>query len=251
MDIQFEPADDGVFVVTINRPERMNALDSASKKRLGEVWREAQGRDDVRALVIRGAGEKAFCAGSDIKEVQATGTMVSTEVLADAIPSIGIELTKPMVAALHGFTIGMGLTMAIHCDMRIASPNTIFGFPEVQHGMLSGISAITLPAVIGEAAALDLMLTARKIDAYEALSIGLVHRLADDPYHAALEMAKKMASFSIAAMALTKRLVLAERRRRVQAHFALVAEARDAVTNSKEYAAVVAKAPGSGRMQRD
>ena len=78
-----------------------------------------------------------------------------------AIPGVGIELNKPVIAALHGFTIGFGLTLAIHCDFRIAAPGSRFGFPEVQHGMISGISAITLPGLVGEPVALDLMLSGR------------------------------------------------------------------------------------------
>jgi enoyl-CoA hydratase/carnithine racemase len=77
-----------------------------------------------------------------MKEIRETGEMVGTDDLANAIPGIGFELTKPVVAALHGFTIGMGMTLAIHCDIRIAHPATVFAFPETQHGMLSGISAV-------------------------------------------------------------------------------------------------------------
>ncbi|WP_063899960.1 enoyl-CoA hydratase/isomerase family protein [Burkholderia stagnalis] len=249
MQIDFEPAADGVYVVTLNRPERMNALGSIGKRRLAQIWQEAENNAAVRAIVVHGAGPRAFCAGSDIKEIQESGEMVTAQVLADAIPSIGVRLTKPVIAALHGYTIGMGLTLAIHCDVRIAAPNSTLGFPEVQYGMLSGISAVNLPAIIGEAAALDLMLSARLIDAQEALTLGLVHQIHDDPYSVALELAKRMAGHSTAAMRLTKELVLCERARRVEAHFALVDSARKRVTDSEEYGDIVAHKPGAGRVR--
>jgi enoyl-CoA hydratase len=230
----------GVIVVTLNRPDRLNALDVASKRRLGAIWRDAEASDAVRAIVVHGAGERAFCAGSDMKEIRATGEMVGTADLLDAIPGLGVELTKPVVAALHGFTIGMGLTLAIHCDLRIAHPATILSFPETQHGMLSGVSAVTLPAIVGEAAALDIMLTGRRMDANEALRLGLITAIDDDPLGAALRIADAMAANSSAAMRITKRLILAERLRRVREHHALIERSRTDVTASAEYHAVVA-----------
>jgi enoyl-CoA hydratase len=230
----------GVLVVTLNRPERLNALDVASKRRLGEIWRDAEASDAVRAIVVHGAGERAFCAGSDMKEIHATGEMVGTDDLVNAIPGLGHELTKPVVAAVHGFTIGMGLTLAIHCDLRIAHPATILSFPETQHGMLSGISAVTLPAIVGEAAALDIMLTGRRLTATEALRLGLITEISTDPFAAALHTATMLASNSPAAMRITKRLILAERVRRVREHRALVERSRTDVTASAEYHAVVA-----------
>jgi enoyl-CoA hydratase len=239
--------DGAILVVTLDRPQVMNALDAPSKERLGEIWTEASVTPQVRAIVLRGAGEKAFCAGSDIKEIRRTGKMVSTETLMRAIPGVGVELDKPVLAALHGFTVGFGLTLAIHCDWRLAAPASRMGFPEVQHGMLSGVSAITLPGIVGEPAALDLMLTGRLIDAEEALKIGLVHRLADDPFQEAMALARQLASNSPRAVALTKQLVLAERKRRIREIAPEIDRARLAVTDSDEYADVVKNKPGTGR----
>ena len=247
MSVRSDRNDDGILVVTLDRPQVMNALDVPSKERLGEIWREAAADRAVRAIVLRGAGEKAFCAGSDIKEIRRTGKMVTTEVLMNAIPGVGVELYKPVVAALHGFTVGFGLTLAIHCDFRIAAPASRMGFPEVVHGMLSGVSAITLPGIVGEPAALDLMLTGRLIDAQEALEIRLVNRLADDPFAAAMELAKQLSANSPKAVALTKELVLADRRRRIREIAPEIDRARIAVTESDEYADVVKNKPGTGR----
>jgi enoyl-CoA hydratase/carnithine racemase len=247
MNILHEMVADGIMVVTLNRPDRLNALDVPSKEQLANVWRDAAADPQVRAIVLRGAGEKAFCAGSDIKEIQRTGTMVSTDTLMRAIPGVGIALDKPVIAALHGFTIGFGLTLAIHCDLRIAAPASRLGFPEVQHGMISGISAITLPGIVGEAVALDLMLSGRMIEASEALACGLVRRIAPDPYEEAISLARTLARNSPQAVALTKQLVLADRRRRILEFAADVDRARTQVTQSAEYRDVVQQRPGAGR----
>lgn len=247
MSIDCERRDDGIWIVTLNRPERLNALDSRSKTALGEIWRAAGESADARVLVVRGAGEKAFCAGSDVKEIRETGQMVDTDLLLRAIPGAAAELNKPVVAALHGFTIGMGLTVAIHCDFRIAAPGTRLGFPEVQHGMISGVSAVTLPGLVGEAVALDLMLSGRVLDVEEAKRIGLVHEIAADPFAAAFELAKKLAANSSRAVALTKQLVLADRTRRLKDHKAMIDAARIGVTDSSEYGDVVAGKAGTGR----
>jgi enoyl-CoA hydratase len=253
MSINLRILDGGIFHILINRPERMNALDVPAKKALGAAWREVASNDACKAVVISGAGEKAFCAGSDIKEMQETGQMVDTETLMDAIPGIGVVMEKPVVAALHGFTVGMGLTMAIHCDFRIAANGTKFSFPEAKHGMLSGVSAITLPGIVGEAAALDIMLSGRIFDASEAFRMGLVHQLVDGKsseiaFNAALKLALQLASNSLLAMKLTKRLVLADRRRKVAEFASLIDNARLSVTDSSEFGDVINRSSGAGRM---
>lgn len=247
MSVLHEVTQDGIMVLTLNRPERLNALDTANKEQLAELWQMAAHNPDVRVIVLRGAGEKAFCAGSDIKEIQLTGQMVTTETLMRAIPGVGIELNKPTIAALHGFTIGMGLTLAIHCDFRIAAPDTRLGFPEVQHGMISGISAITLPGVVGEATALDLMLTGRIINASQAQQYGLVNSIADEPYAAALSLAKSLTMNSPRATELTKSLILSDRRNRIRQFAGAVDRARVGVTDSTEYHDVISQSPGTGR----
>ena len=247
MSILHEMMSDGIMVVTLNRPDKLNALDVPSKERLANVWNDAATDPQIRVIVLRGAGEKAFCSGSDVKEIQRTGAMVSTDTLMRAIPGVGIELNKPVIAALHGFTIGMGLTLAIHCDFRIAAVGSRLGFPEVQHGMISGISAITMPGIVGESVALDLMLTGRLIDASEALACGLVHRVAPDSYEAALSIAQILSRNSPKAVALTKQLVLADRRKRILEFAAQADHARSQVTQSPEYRDLIEKNPKTVR----
>jgi enoyl-CoA hydratase len=147
----------------------------------------------------------------------------------------------------------MGLTVAIHCDFRVASRDARFAFPEAKHGMLSGVSAVTLPGIVGEAAALDIMLSGRVFDAAEAARLGLLSRLVDADggaaaLEAALALARTLLGNSSLAMALTKRLILAERRRKAQDHAALIDAARIAVTASTEFAEVVNRTDGAGRM---
>jgi len=247
MSILHEMISDGIMVVTLNRPDKLNALDVPSKERLANIWSDAATDPQLRVIVLRGAGEKAFCSGSDVKEIQRTGAMVSTDTLMRAIPGVGIELNKPVIAALHGFTIGMGLTLAIHCDFRIAAVGSRLGFPEVQHGMISGISAITMPGIVGESVALDLMLTGRLIDASEALACGLVHRVAPDSYEAALSIAQILSRNSPKAVALTKQLVLADRRKRILEFAAQADHARSQVTQSPEYRDLIEKNPKTVR----
>ncbi|HZP76414.1 MAG TPA: enoyl-CoA hydratase/isomerase family protein [Pseudolabrys sp.] len=251
MPVLHEVDGDGVMVVTLDRPERLNALDVPSKQRLGELWQSAADDARVRVIILRGAGERAFCAGSDIKEIQRTGVMVTTEILMRAIPGVGVALDKPVIAALHGFTVGFGLTLAIHCDYRIAAQGTRFSFPEVQHGMISGVSAITLPGIIGESAALDLMLSGRMIDTQEALAMRLINRVAVDPYAEARTLAQTLAKNSPDAVALTKELILADRRKRIAEFAGLIDRARAGVTKSPEYKDVVSQRPGAGRARVD
>lgn len=253
MSIDFSISADGIGHVLINRPERMNALDVPAKQALGRIWQEASDDPGCKVIVVSGAGEKAFCAGSDIKEMQSTGKMVDTDTLMNAIPGIGVALEKPVVAALHGFTVGMGMTVAIHCDFRIASRAARFAFPEARHGMLSGVSAVTLPGLVGESVALDIMLSGRIIDGAQALRLGLVNELVEgagssDVLAAAKAFAAKLIANSGLAMGLTKRLILLDRRRKVLEFAKDIDDARLQVTSSTEFSDVVERKEGAGRM---
>ena len=207
MSILIERRPDGVAIVTLNRPEVLNALDIPAKERLGELWREIAGDAEIRAVVLRGAGPRAFCAGSDIKAMHRTGAMVSTATLIAAIPNVGTALPQPVVAAMHGHCLGMGLTLALHCDLRIAAPDARLAFPEVPHGMISGVSAVRLPDMIPPGRAMEFMLLGERIPVEEARHTGLVNRIAEDPFAAALEWAQAIARAPATAVQATKRLV--------------------------------------------
>jgi enoyl-CoA hydratase/carnithine racemase len=208
MSVLLEKRANGVAVVTIDRPHVMNALDVPAKERLGAIWQEIANDPQVRVAILTGSGEKAFCAGSDIKEIARTGSMASTKTLMSALPGVGILLDKPVIAALHGVCVGMGMTLALHCDLRLAAKNTVLGYPEVKHGMISGVSAMRLPKVIPQAKALEMMLLGRNMTVDEALRIGLINAVVDDVQGETRAWADTIASYSPIAVQATKRLAL-------------------------------------------
>jgi enoyl-CoA hydratase/carnithine racemase len=208
MSVLLERRPNGVALVTLNRPQVLNALDVPAKERLGEIWQEISDDPAVRVAVLTGAGPKAFCAGSDIKEINRTGRMVSTETLLCAIPGVGIPLTKPVIAALHGHCVGMGMTLALHCDLRLAAKNAVLGYPEVKHGMISAVSAMRLPQVIPSVQAMEMLLLARNYTADEALRMGLLNAVVDDVQAEAEKWAATIAGYSPVAVQATKRLAM-------------------------------------------
>jgi enoyl-CoA hydratase/carnithine racemase len=212
MSVLLEKRANGVAVITLDRPQVLNALDVPAKERLGAIWQEIADDPQVRVAVLAGAGTKAFCAGSDIKEINRTGRMVTTETLMRAIPGVGVPLAKPVIAALYGYCIGMGMTLALHCDLRLAAKDTVLGYPEVKHGMISGASALHLPQVIPNALAMEMLLMARNISADEALRWGLVNAVVDDVAAEAEKWAATIAGYSPAAVQATKRLATFPRR---------------------------------------
>jgi enoyl-CoA hydratase/carnithine racemase len=212
MSVLLEKRADGVAVVTLNRPKVLNALDVPAKEALAAAWQEIADDRKVRVAILTGAGNKAFCAGSDIKEIDRTGQMVRTDTLLRAIPNVGIPLSKPVIGALHGFCIGMGMTLALHCDLRLAAKGTVLGYPEVRHGMISAVSALRLPQLIPSAAAMEMLLMARNISAEEALRFGLLNAVVDDVRAEAEKWAATIAGYSSSAVQATKRLATFSRR---------------------------------------
>ncbi len=171
---------DGVAVVTLNRPQALNALNAETLDELDAVFGELSGRSDARAVVLTGEGEKAFVAGADIKElaavqgVGARGLAARGQAIFDRIESF----PKPVIAAVNGFCLGGGCELAMACHIRIASENARFGQPEVKLGLIPGYGGTQrLPRLVGRGAALELILTGDMIDAAEALRIGLVNRV--------------------------------------------------------------------------
>ena len=229
MGIDYRQLGNGVAHVLLNRPERLNALDRASKIELARIWREAQADDAVKALVVSGAGERAFSSGSDLKEMSENSAMTSTEILRDAIPNVGVALEKPVLAACHGYTIGTGLTIAMHCDWRIATADCRFGFPDTPNGMIAGVSALTLSRLLGQGRALEVMLTGRFFEAPEALDMRLIQQVlptAGEVLAAAIAQAEQLASYPAVAIQASKRLMWLELRQLVATHFQEVEAAR-------------------------
>jgi enoyl-CoA hydratase/carnithine racemase len=175
-----------VAILTIDRPEVRNALDFKTSDELVEAWRSFRDDDDLRAAILTGAGDRAFCAGADLRGVaEFYRNLTSAERLrrAEQQPGLGgitrnLAVDKPVVAAINGHCLAGGLEIALACDLRVASENATFGLPEVTRGILPGAGGTQrLPRLVGPERALDLILTGRRIDAREAERMGLVGRV--------------------------------------------------------------------------
>jgi enoyl-CoA hydratase len=179
--LSFEPDADGLALITINRPEKLNALNQAVISELGEAFRIAREGASVKAVILTGAGEKAFVAGADIGEL-AEMDAIEAERLSRRGQEVfrALEtMRKPSVAAINGYALGGGLELAMCCTIRLASPNAKLGQPEVKLGIVPGYGATQrLPRLIGRGRALELLLSGEPIDAAEAHRIGLVNALA-------------------------------------------------------------------------
>jgi enoyl-CoA hydratase/carnithine racemase len=166
--------------ITLNRPDVRNALSRAVNQQLQEIAAEVEHADDVRAVVITGAGDKAFCAGADLKErkgVPAGEAAPFISAIAGAISSIG-ELRKPTIAAMNGSAYGGGLELAMACDFRILVEGAEVGLTEVRLGIMPGAGGTQrLPRLVGEARAKELILLGRRIPAARAFEIGLVNQV--------------------------------------------------------------------------
>jgi enoyl-CoA hydratase/carnithine racemase len=169
-----------VAVWILDRPDRMNALSRAALHALGQLAREAAVNPSIRAIVLTGAGDKAFCAGADLKERQ---SMSDDDVRAQ-LDLYRSELgpldrsPKPVVAAINGLALGGGLELALTCDLRVAAAHAELGLPETSIGIIPGAGGTQrLPRVVGEGRAKEMILLARRVSAAEALAWGLVNRV--------------------------------------------------------------------------
>ncbi|MFO1050882.1 MAG: enoyl-CoA hydratase-related protein [Planctomycetota bacterium] len=170
--------DGTIAVVTVNRPEKLNALDHDTIAALRATFEELGADASARAIILTGAGEKAFIAGADIVGLSKQGVLdgKANSRHGQAL-TLAIENTdKPVIAAVNGFALGGGLEMALACDLRYASPNAKLGLPEVSLGIIPGYGGTQrLPRLLGTGKALELMLTGDPVTAEEALRIGLVN----------------------------------------------------------------------------
>src|SRR3954466_16213727 len=172
--------DAAVATITVNRPDRLNALNAATIDDLRHALLELRHDDGVRALVITGAGDKAFVAGADIAELSqqsplgAKITSQRGQHVFDLVETLG----KPVIAAVNGFALGGGCELAMACTLRIAADTARFGQPEINLGLIPGYGGTQrLARLVGRGRALELLLRGHQIDAAEALRIGLVDRV--------------------------------------------------------------------------
>jgi enoyl-CoA hydratase len=205
---------EGIAWVTLNRPEAMNALSAELRTELDKAIRTAEADETARVIVLRGAGERAFCAGADIKEFVEVASPV--EYRQTRVPESwisGFDMSKkPIIASIHGFCLGGGVEIAVACDLRIASEDAVFALPETGLGVITGVGGSQrLPRLIGMGQALDMILTGERIPAARAREMGLVTRVVPrtELAQATAELAKRLAARPPTAMAFAKEAIRA------------------------------------------
>ena len=211
MKVGFE-VKDHVATITLNRPEKQNAMDNEMYAAISSHLTEIDSNDEIWVGVITGAGEKAFTAGADL--VGMHGTAEKAEVgWSSPRPTrfdLGLEVQKPMIAAVNGYCLAGGLELALVCDIRVASETAQFGCPEVKWNLLHGYGAQRLPDIVGLTNAMYLLLTGQFIDAREALRIGLVNEVvpAEKLHARTRELAETICANGPMAVRMTKELAL-------------------------------------------
>jgi enoyl-CoA hydratase len=183
-----------VTVLTVNRPDKLNAIHRASIEEIGTAVRTFVADDSQGALIVTGSGPKAFIAGADIAELQPLGPAAAEEIsrFGQEVMTLLETSPKPTIAAINGFAFGGGCELALACHIRLASDNAVLGLPEVKLGIIPGYGGTQrLPRLVGQARALELVLTAGSVKAEEAFRIGLVNRV--HPQAELLAEAEKLA----------------------------------------------------------
>jgi enoyl-CoA hydratase/carnithine racemase len=177
--IVYEKCDD-IAYITLNQPDVLNRYNVQMRDELYQVLTAIRDDPDVLAVIIKGAGERAFCVGADLTEFgTAPSPVIAREVRRERdVWGMISRLKQPLIAAVHGYVFGSGMELALLCDIRIASENATFGLPEVSLGMIPAAGGTqTLPRVIGRGRALQILLTGERINAMEAFHIGLVNKV--------------------------------------------------------------------------
>lgn len=195
--LKLEHSQNRVSVLTINRPDKLNALNGSVLNELNQLFQIIRDDDKTGALIITGAGEKAFVAGADIKELssltkqQGENLSAAGQVIFDQIESF----SKPVIALINGYALGGGAELAMACHIRIATDNALIGLPEVSLGLIPGYGGTQrLPNLVGKSKAMEMILTGQPIKAEEAHRIGLVNHVeqAADALEYAIKLAEKM-----------------------------------------------------------
>ena len=204
---------DRIGYVTLHRPEVLNIYNIQMRDDLFQVLSAIKDDPEVRVVIFRGAGEKAFCAGADLSEfLSAPSPIIARQArFGRDVWSLFLSIPQPLIAAVHGYVLGSGIEIALCCDIRIASEDARFGLPEVGLGIIPAAGGTqTLPRAIGIARALEMLLTNRWINSDEAYIIGLVNQVVpkNKLLETAEEMAKKVASFNPMAVRNAKQAVM-------------------------------------------
>ncbi|HVN90116.1 MAG TPA: enoyl-CoA hydratase [Candidatus Binataceae bacterium] len=193
---------DGIATVTLNRPDKMNSWNATMGREMVAAFREADQDPEVRAIILTGAGERAFCAGADIggfaEDIKAREEHVPRRPVRDngndmlAFPNLVRTMSKPSIAAINGYALGIGITMILPCDIRIMSENAKVGFIFARVGLMAELgSTYFLPRLIGASRAAEMMLTGKQYTAQECLAMGLVSAVT--PVGSLLDKAREIA----------------------------------------------------------
>ncbi|WP_083898401.1 crotonase/enoyl-CoA hydratase family protein [Nocardia vinacea] len=200
-----------VLILTINRPEARNAINKSVADQLGRALADADSDHDIRAIIVTGAGNKAFCAGADLKAL-ARGEEIGSDGPWGFAGYVRHAVSVPTIAAVNGFALGGGTEIALASDLLVASDTATFGLPEVTRGVIAGAGgAFRLAAQIPPKVALELALTGEHITAARALELGLANRVvpADKLLETALEIAERISANAPLAVRATKRIARA------------------------------------------
>ena len=202
----------GIAYVTLSRPQALNSFSVKMRDDLYEVLNAIRIDDEVMVVIIKGAGEKAFCAGADLTEFLTAPSAVRARQIRFERDLWGLflKIPQPLIAAMHGYVLGSGIEIAALCDIRIAAEGAVFGLPEVGLGIIPAAGGTqSIPRAIGLSRALDMLLTNRWITCDEAFRFGLVNRVVPKGGHvkAAEIIAGKIASFSPEAVRRAKRAI--------------------------------------------
>ena len=206
-NLVIEELQDHVCVLTMNRPARHHALNRALSKSLADAMERAKNNEEIRVIVLTGSGGKAFCAGADMLEASGIEeTKANAGARANTIAHFS-DTPIPIIAAINGYCYGGGARLAIACDIRLASTTATFRLPGAEYGLV--VAAATLPRLIGSTRAKELIFSARRFDANQALEWGLVNSLhsPESLMPATLELAKEIASNSVEAVRASKRVI--------------------------------------------
>jgi enoyl-CoA hydratase/carnithine racemase len=201
-------ADEGICQIRLNRPQKRNAITFAMYAALSAAFAAAEADAGIRALVLSGEGP-GFCAGNDLQDFLAGPDFSGAHPVMGFLRGLA-TLKKPLVAAVHGQTVGIGVTMLLHCDLVVAARNTQFSMPFVSLGLVpEAASSLLLPRLVGPQRAAELLLLGRQFDAAAAQGFGLVNRVSedDDPLSDALMFASYLAFQPPIALAATRRLL--------------------------------------------
>lgn len=202
-----------VGIVTINRPDKLNALNNETLKELNELFSEIKIKDEVSVVILTGAGEKAFVAGADISELNKLDILSGKEFaeFGQEVFNLIENLDKPVIAAVNGYALGGGCELSLACHLRLASDKAKFGQPEVNLGVIPGYGGTQrLARLVNSGRALEYILTGDMIDANEAYRIGLVNKIysPEELMPKAIEMAEKIASKAQVAVKMSVRAVV-------------------------------------------